>query len=179
MKFKYKLRSFWEEFKLKVRVIAAAVKAPWIGDVTPVGRLYVNKISADGSREDFGLVCTKVVTDAGVAYLVDAMQGITEPENLRFHGSGTGTTAESAAQTILVTEVGSRVSGTLAEGASANIFRTVATVNYGSTLAITEHGIFSASTAGTMLDRSVFAAINVLNGDSIQFTYELTFPAGS
>lgn len=174
-----KIKAMWEEFKLSVRVLWAAIKAPWTGDITPVGRLYITKTTADGMKHEYGLVSTKVVTDAGVAYLVDAMQGTTEPENLRWHASGTGTTAESAAQTALVTEVASRVQGTLAEGASANIFRTVATISYSSSFAITEHGIFSASSTGTMLDRSVFSAINVANGDSIQFTYELTFPSGS
>lgn len=179
MKLRYKIRSFWEEMKLKFRVLFAAVKAPWQGDITPTGRLYAQKIKSDGSVETLGLVSTKVVTTAGVNYLVDAMQGITEPENFRFHASGTGTSAESSADTALGTEVATRTSGTLAEGASANIFRTVATINYSSTFAITEHGIFSAVSSGTLLDRSVFAAINVINGDSIQFTYELTFPAGS
>lgn len=174
-----KLRAFWEEVKLRFRVLWAAIKAPWTGDITPVGRLYITKVDADGTPHEYGLVSTKVVTDAGVAFLVDAMQGITEPEVLRFHASGTGATAEAANQTALVTEVASRVSGTLAEGASANIFRTVATIPYSGSFAIKEHGIFSAASAGTMLDRSVFADINVQNGDSIQFTYELTFPSGS
>jgi hypothetical protein len=178
MKLKYKLRSFWENFKLRCRVMWAAVKAPWQGDVTPVGRLYISKIS-NGQVEDFGLVSTKVVTTAGVNYLVDAMQGIVEPENLRWHASGTDNTSETIGQTALGVEVATRVQGTLAEGSSANIYRTVATIPYTGTHAIVEHAILSANSAGTMLDRSVFAAINVGNGDSIQFTYELTFPAGS
>jgi hypothetical protein len=174
------LRTLWEETKLRCRVLWAAFLSMLFGnEITPVGRLFATVIRADGSREDRGLMSTKMVTDAGVAFLVDALQGTVEPEVLRFHGSGTGTTAESAAQTALVTEVESRVSGTLAEGASANIFRTVATIPYTATRAITEHAIFSASTVGTMLDRSVFTAINVINGDSIQFTYELTLPSGS
>jgi len=44
---------------------------------------------------------------------------------------------------------------------------------------VTEHGLFNASSAGTLMDRTVFSAINVVNGDSIQFTYELTATAGS
>jgi len=174
------LRTLWEEVKLRCRVLWAALLSFLFGnEITPVGRLYVTHLRADGSRNDLGLVSTKMVTDAGVAFLVDALQGTVEPEILRFHGSGTGTTAESAAHTALVTEVESRVSGTLTEGASANIFRTVATCPYTATRAITEHAIFSASSAGTMLDRSLFSAINVINGDSIQFTYELTLPSGS
>jgi len=174
------LKRLFLEFMLDCRVLAAAVGGFFnAGDITPTGRLFVTRIKPDGSRENLGLVCTKVVTDAGVAFIVDAFQNITEVETFRYHGSGTGVTAESAAQTALVTEVETRATGTQLEGASANIYRTVGTVNYTATRAITEHGIFSASSVGTMLDRSLFAAINVVNGDAIEFTYELTVPSGS
>ncbi len=177
--FKKFLQVFWLELCLRTRVLAASVAQMVTGnEVSPVGRLHAVHTKADGTVIDLGLVSTKVVTDAGVAYLVDALQNLTEAENLRFHASGTGTTAEAAAQTALVSEVGSRVSGSQTESA-ANVYRTVAVVSYGSTLAITEHGLFSASTAGTMLDRSVFAAINVASGDTITFTYDLTLPSGS
>lgn len=178
MKLKYILRGYWEEFKLSLRVILAAAQAPWAGDVTPVGRLYATKVSG-GIREDLGLICTKVVTDAGVAYLVGCLTGANTSNVFKYHASGTGTTAEAAAQTALVTEVASRTAGTSIVGGSANIYRTVGTVAYGSTFAVTEHGIFSAAAVGTLLDRSMFAAINVINGDSIEFTYELTLPSGS
>lgn len=180
MKFKYKLRTVWEEIKLRLRVWLAALKSPWIGEVTPVGRLYAVKIDQHGNSENLGLVSTKVVTDAAVAYLVDGLQANTTDVSLfKFHGSGTGTTAEAASQTALVTAVATRATGSQTEGASANIYRTVGTISYSGSFAITEHGIFSASSGGTMLDRSVFSAINVINGDSIQFTYELTLPSGS
>jgi hypothetical protein len=173
-------KQFLQELKLYFRVIAAAAKAPWNGEVTPVGRLYATLIRPDGTRVDCGLVSTKVVTTAGVNYLVDALQSSSTDASLfRFHASGTGTTAENISQTALVTQVATRTSGSQTEGATANIYRTVGTISYSGTFAITEHGIFSASTGGTMLDRSVFSAINVLSGDSIQFTYELTLPAGS
>jgi hypothetical protein len=138
--------------------------------------------------EDRGVVSRKVVTDAGVNYIVDAFQNTTEVENFKFHGLGTGGTAESASQTALVTELtteynpnSTRATGSTIEGASANIFRTVGTNTIDSgTPAITEHGVFSASSAGTMLDRSLFAAINLVgaNGDSLQSTYDLTFTSG-
>ena len=49
-------------------------------------------------------------------------------------------------------------------------------MTFDATAAIVEHGIFSqaATGGGTLLDRSVFSAINVASGDSIQFTYDLT-----
>ena len=180
MKLRYVIRSLWEEFKLKLRVLQAAGAAFILGgDITPTGRLFAAVIHKDGSREELGLICTKVVTDAGVAYIVDSFQNLVELENMRYHASGTGVTAEAASQTALVTEVATRQSGTLTEGASANIFRTVGTITYAGAFAITEHGIFSAASAGTLLDRSVFAAINVVASDAIQFTYELTMPSGS
>ena len=37
-----------------------------------------------------------VVTDAGVGFIVDAMQNSVEAENLKFHALGTGSTAEAA-----------------------------------------------------------------------------------
>lgn len=174
------LRKLWLEINLYFRVLFAALAVPWRGEVTPVGRLYITKIDAEGNKFDLGLVSTKVVTTAGVNYLVDGLQANTTDVALfKFHASGTGVSAEAIGNTALGTEVATRTSGTQTEGASANIYRTVATIAYTSTLAITEHGILSASSAGTLLDRSVFAAINVINGDSIQFTYELTLPAGS
>jgi hypothetical protein len=136
--------------------------------------------------EDYGVVSKKVVTDAGVAFIVDAFQNSTEIENLKYHGLGTGTTAEAAGQTALVTELTTeytgnvRATGTTTENA-ANIYETVATNTMDSgTPAVTEHGVFSASAAGTMLDRSVFSAINLVgaNGDAIQSTYRFTLTSG-
>lgn len=150
-----------------------------MGDATLTSSTYAKVIRASGGVEDLGLIAKhKVVTNAGVAYIVDAFQNLVELEAVRYHGSGTGTIAESATDTALQTEVGSRATGTTEEGASANIFKSVATISYSGSYAITEHGIFSAPTSGTLLDRSVFSAINVGNGDSIQFTYECTINAG-
>jgi len=55
----------------------------------------------------------------------------------------------------------------------------VGTIAYTTTKAITEHGIFNDPTAGTLMDRTVFSAINVVSGDSVQYTYTLTLTAGS
>jgi hypothetical protein len=174
------IKSLMKEIGLYFRVLAAAATAPWNGEISPVGRLYATKISPDGTRTDYGLVCTKMVTTAGVNYLVDGLQANTTDVALfKFHASGTGVGAEATGNTALGTEVATRTSGSQTEGASANIYRTVGTISYSGTFAITEHGILSASSGGTLLDRSVFAAINVISGDSIQFTYELTLPAGS
>lgn len=140
--------------------------------------LSATVLHANGSRTKLGVLSRRLVTDTGVGFIVDAFQNLTEIENMNFHDCGTGTTAEAATQTALVTPFGgSRVSGTQSEPA-ANQYRTIATIPFTSTLAITEHGVFSASTSGTMLDRSLFTAVNVVNGDSIQFQYTLTVNSG-
>lgn len=139
--------------------------------------------------EDYGVVSRKVVTTAGVGYIVDAFQNLTELENMKFHGIGTGTTAEAVGDTALVTELtteynpnSTRATGTTTE-AAANIYQTVATNTLDSgTPAVTEHGIFTqaATGGGTLLDRSVFAAVNLTgaNGDGIQTDYRFTVTAG-
>lgn len=143
----------------------------------------------NGQPIDYGLASLRVVTTAGVGYLVDALQNLVEPENLKFHGFGTGTTAEAAGDTALVTELttqyatdNTRPTGSQTE-AAANIYRTVGTLSpdTGGTIAITEHGIFSqaATGGGTLLDRSVFSAVNLVAGsDSLQVTYDLTLSSG-
>ena len=179
------MKNFLMELGLRLRILKraalGAVAPAWVGVVAPEARLYVKVIRGDGSVEDRGLVSTRVVTTAFVNFLVDQFQVETaEVGELKFHDSGTGTTAEAVGNTALVTKVETgRASGTQVEGASANIYRTVGTISYTGTHAITEHGVFSAASAGTLVDRSVFAAVNVVSSDSIQFTYELTLPAGS
>lgn len=175
------------------------------GNAAPVGALYLRRgrlqydsqgnLIVDGFGQPilagaitYGLASLQVVTTAGVGFIVDAFQNLVEVENMKFHGFGTGTTAEASGDTALVTELTTqyvgdvRPTGTTTEGASANIYRTVATLSpdSGGTIAVTEHGVFSANAAGVLLDRTVFAAVNVVaSADSLQATYELTFPAGS
>ncbi len=145
---------------------------------------------ADGTATDYGLLGRRGVTDAGVAYLAADIGGGANDSNLfKFHGFGTGTTAEAANQTTLVTELtteyavdSTRPTGSQAN--SANTYTTVGTlaINNGgsSTYAITEHGIFSASSSGTLWDRTKFSAINLVDqADSLAATYVLTLPSGS
>ena len=140
-----------------------------------------------GITEDYGVVGHKVVTTAGVNFLVDAWQNSVELEILKYHGIGTGSTAEASGDTALVTELtteynpdSTRATGTLTEGASANIFRTVGTNTLDGTpgAALREHGLFSAATAGTLWDRTVYASITLNSGDSLQSTYDMTATAG-
>lgn len=149
------------------------------GAVMPESRLTAKVIRSNGNVDDMGILSTKVVTDAFVNLLVDQLQSSSgEIANFSYHEMGTSNTAESASDTTLGTAVETRTNGTKTEGASSNIYRSVGTITATSARAIVEHGLFNASTAGTLMDRSVFAAINLATDDAIQFTYELTVPSG-
>jgi hypothetical protein len=140
--------------------------------------LRVSVLKASGQRVDYGVVSRRKITDAGVAKMADAMLNLFEPEIFNYHAAGTGVGVEAAADTTLGTEVSARVAGTQSKP-SAPVYQTVGVWLPAATFAVTEHGVFSQLAAGgTLLDRSVFAAINVVNGDSITFTYQLTFPSG-
>lgn len=153
-----------------------------------IGHLWLSKVDLDGKVTDYGLVSCRVVTTAGVLYIVDAFQNLVEAENMKYHGVGTGAAAEAVGNTALTTELttqysasNTRPTGTLGEqSGNANVYETTATVTVSAAVAITEHGIFSqaATGGGTLLDRSVFAAVNLASGESLQCTYDLTFPAG-
>jgi hypothetical protein len=134
-----------------------------------------------GRAREFLDLGSGVVTTAGVNYLTaDMAGGANDISAFTWHGTGIGATAAVIGDTALGNTTGApaRVSGTQTTPGTVNIFQSVATIAYTGTLAITEWGLFSAVTAGTMWDRRVFTAINVNNLDSIQFTYQLTTAAG-
>ena len=187
---KLRLNNFWMLLAQWCRILVAHIARPmptvadgstyFAGAVAPETRLMAKVIRANGDIEDLGIVSTKVVTTAFVNFVVDQLQASTgQIANFSWHEMGTGVTAEAIGDTTLVTAVETRTDGTQVEGASVNIYRSVGTITATATRAITEHGLFDASTVGNLMDRSVFTVINLSTNDAIQFTFELTVPAGS
>jgi hypothetical protein len=142
---------------------------------------------ADGTVTDYGIVSRRVITDTGVAFLVDDWdndaQNIT---NMNYHGCGTGTNAENATDSALQTESttilnpdNTRATGTKSQPTAPQL-RSAGTVTFDGAGAITEHGLFNqaATGGGVLWDRSVFSAVNVVSGDSIVFSYTVTFSSG-
>lgn len=152
--------------------------ARFFGFFVAVGRLQIVHVRADGSRMNYGHVYN-LVTTAFVNFMVDQLQTETSVwGDFKYHDSGVGTTGAAVGDTDIETTDGeSRATGTQAENA-ANIYESVGTIAYTTTKAITEHGLFNAATGPTLMDRHTFSAINVVNGDSIEFTYRLTCTAG-
>lgn len=159
-----------------------------IGAPVVYGSLYLTIVRADGTRVPLGLVGHRVVTTAGVTKIVDFLRAndTTTGANFKFHGIGTGSTAEAIGDTTLVTELTTEYSpdSTRPTGSQtnngANVYRTVGTITVDAApgAAIREHGVFSAASAGSLLDRTVFAAITLASGDSIAATYDCTIAAG-
>jgi hypothetical protein len=171
------MKAIWLEILLKLRILkrVAATTFRLGADVWPTGRLYAKLIKADGTVIDLGLICTKLMVTTGVNWLA-GMQDGTNGTTMKYTGSGTGVSGPTIADTTLGTEVGSRSTGT--QSHATNVYTCIGTNSYAGSFAITEAGLFSASTSGTMLDRFVFSAINVVSGDGIQFTSTVTFPTG-
>lgn len=157
------------------------------GVATMLADLRLTHIQGDGTVIDYGIVCRRVITDAGVAFLVDDWDANGQDiSTMNFHGCGTGTNAENATDTQLQTESttilnpdSTRATGVRSQP-TAPQYRSVGTVAFDGSGAITEHGILSqaATGGGSLWDRSVFSAINVVSGDSIVFTYTVTISSG-
>lgn len=161
------------------------------GIPTLTAELSLRLFRANGEVVDFGVVSYRVVTDAGVAFMVDdfdpsTASGTNDITTLKYHGLGTGTGSEATSDTALGTESttalnpdSTRATGTSSQPA-ANQYRSTGTLTFDASAAITEHGLFSqaATGGGTLWDRSVFSAINVVSGDSIQTQYTLTVNSG-
>jgi len=121
------------------------------------------------------------LTNAGKAIITNRLIGSgNEPIHI---GWGTGTTAEAESQTALVTEAAPTTSGGRTEGSSSRVttsatndtYQVVGTVTAEGTVAITEAALFDAASSGNMFVRAVFSAINLVSGDSIQFTFQVAF----
>lgn len=127
------------------------------------------------------VVKDKLVTDAFAVFV--AAQLITETSafgDFLYHDSGTGVGAEAVGDVGLGTPWGgARSVGTQVQGAGGTkTYKSVATTTYNAGFAITEHGLFNASTGVTLMDRSVFSAINVVDTNQIEWTFELAVASG-
>lgn len=122
-----------------------------------------------------------VVTNVGVIYMSQAMTGASSAiNNFNYHDSGTSTDAAAVTDTSVTLSSGipGRATGSQTCPTTGQ-YRTVATQTYTSGgVPISEWGLFSQVTGGTLWDRKTFGTITVANGDSIQFTYSLTIVAG-
>ena len=121
------------------------------------------------------MAATNVLTTVGKTYiatkLADTTTGTVVP---KWIGIGTGVHGAVVGDTALTTEVETR-SGTNAATSSTNVFQVIQTITASALRAVTEAGLFSAVTGGTMIISSTFDVVTLQIGDSIQITAQITF----
>jgi len=148
--------------------------------VTGIGGLQVHegslgiRVKRNGIWYDFGTVGRKVITTAYAEFYVDQL--ITETSvfgDFMWHQIGTGSTAENAADTTLVTPVEAVTEGSQVED-SSKVYKSIADIAITATRALREHGIFNSNVPGLLMDRTMFALVTLDNGDIFQATYKLT-----
>ena len=126
-----------------------------------------------------------LVVNAGLAAAASRLNGDGGEAVFASIGQGVGTNAAAAGDTALQTEkkadgttstihaiaaaTASRITGSVTNDTA----QWVGTINETAVMAITESGVFNATTAGTLLCRQTFTAVNVISGDSLQFTWQV------
>jgi len=113
-----------------------------------------------------------LVVTAGKGYVASRMKDATATAMSHME-IGSGSTAAAASDTALGSALG-RVSLTSTSVSSA-VVTYVATFGAGTgTGAVTEAGLFNASSGGTMLCRTVFSVVNKGSADSMTITWTVT-----
>lgn len=139
------------------------------------GRVGIQLRDAQGNVKETREI-DNLVVDTGLNFICDRMEGTSEAV-MSHMGLGSGTTAAAAGDTDLESLLGSREaldSTTVTD----NTITYVASFEAGdATGAVTESGLFNASTAGTMLCRTVFAVVNKQADDTMTVTWTITLTA--
>jgi hypothetical protein len=142
------------------------------------GNLTIVLKGPDGRTKDTREV-KNLVVNTGLGHITARMVG-TSQGVMSHMGLGEGTTVAAAGDTDLESILGSRktLASITRTGSSDESIVYVATFDPGeATGAVTEAGIFNASTSGVMLCRTVFSVVNKGAADSLQVTWTVTFSA--
>lgn len=118
-----------------------------------------------------------LVVTVGKNFIASSMAKTTtnSPAAMTHMEVGTGTTAAAAGDTALQTPVASSRVTLTSTTVTTNNVAYVATFPAGTgTGALTEAGIFNASSSGTMLCRTVFSVINKGAADTLGITWTVT-----
>lgn len=143
-------------------------------NIKATGELTITLLDANGKIKEQKTVPNLVVT-TGKNFIAASMLKTTSnsPVAMTHMGVGTGTAAAVAGDTALGTAIGTRSAVT--PSVTNNVVTYTATFAAGNaTGAITEAGIFNASTSGTMLCRTVFSVVNKDVADSLIINWNLT-----
>ena len=139
------------------------------------GRVGIVLKDKEGNVKETRDIDNLVVT-TGLNYIASRMKDATATA-MTHMALGSGTTAAAAGDTDLESILGSREaldSTTVTNNAVAYVCGFEAGDATG---AVTEAGIFNASSGGTMLCTTVFSVLNIASDDSISVTWTITISA--
>jgi hypothetical protein len=142
-------------------------------NVKPTGLVTITQTNSEGKIVKEFQVPNLVVT-AGKNHIAAKIAATTNsPASMTHMAIGTGTSTPGASDTSLGTQTGRvSLSGSVV---STNTITYTATFPAGTgDGAITEAGVFNASTSGTMLCRTTFPVVNKASGDTIAVTWVVT-----
>ena len=117
-----------------------------------------------------------VVTNVGRAHIAGLLSNtVAEPTNY-YIAWGTGAGTAGVGDTTLFTEVDSRVAATttrVTTTVSNDTSQNVATLTASASRNITNAGVWTASSGGTLIQKSDHATVPLLTNDSIQYTFKI------
>lgn len=126
------------------------------------------------------LQISNLITTAGKAGAAGRLGAVGAVAAFDYIAIGTGTNAAAVGDTTLQTEIttngGQRAQGTaslVTTDTTDDTLRVTLTFNFSGSFAVTEAGLLNASSAGVLLARQVFSAINVISGDSLAMTWNI------
>jgi hypothetical protein len=144
--------------------------------IVATGELKIVVTAPDGTVKQEETVKNLVVT-TGLGYIASRMKDTTATA-MSHMAIGTGTSSALAANTALGSE-SARVAltSTTVTGAAVAYVASFPAGTPASLTAITEAGIFNASSSGTMLCRTVFSVVNKDVNDTMSITWTVTMAA--
>jgi len=128
----------------------------------------------DGNIKDERLI-ENLIVDTGLNFICDRMK---DDETAMTHMAlGSGSTAAAAGDTTLGSQLGSREALDSSTVTSNQIVYVASFEAGDATGAVTEAGIFNASSGGTMLCRTVFSVVNKAADDTLTVNWTITLTA--
>ena len=116
-----------------------------------------------------------LIVNTGLNFICDRMKN--DETAMSHMALGSGSTAAAAGDTTLGSQLGSR-EALDSDTVSSNTITYTSSFEAGdATGAVTEAGIFNATSGGTMLCRTVFAVVNKSADDSLSVTWQITLTA--
>lgn len=137
------------------------------------GSIELKVIGSDGKVKCV-LQKDNLIVTVGKSFLAAWLAAVSQSTSfMPYTAVGTGTASPSVGDTTLQTEL-ARLANT--PSSSLNVLQLSATFGPGvATGVITEAGLFSAASLGTMFSRVVFSPVTVAAGDSLVINWSVTF----